>query len=524
MDITEQPDSLADDADITGGYLLEVDGFASSEPSWFETKQGVYVTIKSPDDEVIVERQYDYIRNFVQQFEDALYSSDFADPQKSYRQYVDSLTLASWYISSELTANPDCFWSTYMYKEQGIDKIFWGPLWDYDIAFNNCTRIGDTSNMLMVENGFGAKHAKKWAKLFWQDPWFLQLINRQWQQMVTDGVEERVIAFVDSIAAELEQSQQLNYQKWDINKRAYNELVLFDTYAEGIEYIKDFIHTHCSYLTDVLAEAAGSDNSSSSSTTDPSVEPETPSGSDDGFTPNRAYLYRIQNVGSKLCADVDDSGEFVELNSLNNDSYTQQWAFEPSDESGYYHIVSGANGLAMTDDAEWYRDAYSTGSQVCLTELNRSDRKQQWKFVQVKSENRYVVVNRETDLAWNNHGGYTTDGTELISWTNDSQNENKPTRQWTFSLTGVREQSDMTDALNSPAYRVTYTPDDATLHFRTADNGIFVGGVVNIYTASGRQAVSTAIAADIPVTHLAPGVYVVSWHAPGIKGTTKFTK
>ena len=182
VDIDEQDKIPTEGANITGGYFLEVDGFGAAEPVHYKTKRNVLVTVKSPDEEVIIPRQIEYIKNHMQLFEDALFSSDFADPEKGYRPYVDSLTLASWYISTELTGNVDGFWSTYMYKKKDDQKFYWGPLWDYDIAFNNCNRVGDVSESLMINKGFGGDLTQKWVLQMWKDPWFVQLINRTWKE------------------------------------------------------------------------------------------------------------------------------------------------------------------------------------------------------------------------------------------------------------------------------------------------------------------------------------------------------
>ena len=53
----------ASDPEITGGYLIEVDGFADSEISWFQTNKGMKVTIKYPKDDEINSAQSNYISN-----------------------------------------------------------------------------------------------------------------------------------------------------------------------------------------------------------------------------------------------------------------------------------------------------------------------------------------------------------------------------------------------------------------------------------------------------------------------------
>lgn len=64
-------------------------------------------------------------------------SGDYTDEYKGYRRFVDSTSLANWYIATEVSANVDGFYSTYFYKDQNDPLLYWGPLWDYDIAYNN---------------------------------------------------------------------------------------------------------------------------------------------------------------------------------------------------------------------------------------------------------------------------------------------------------------------------------------------------------------------------------------------------
>ncbi|MDP4278897.1 MAG: CotH kinase family protein, partial [Bacteroidota bacterium] len=53
VDVEKQDSAMTTEPDISGGYLLEVDGFASGEQVWFKTANGMPVTVKYPDDEDI---------------------------------------------------------------------------------------------------------------------------------------------------------------------------------------------------------------------------------------------------------------------------------------------------------------------------------------------------------------------------------------------------------------------------------------------------------------------------------------
>jgi hypothetical protein len=495
VDITEQSEAITDDSDITGGYLLEVDGFGESEPAHFTTDRGVIITIKSPDDDIIDDRQITYIKDFINQFEAALFSEDFKDPEKGYRKYVDPSTLASWYIASELTGNVDCFWSTYIYKKRGDDKIYWGPMWDYDIAFNNCDRVGDVSKSLMSDVAFSDNLSKMWIKRMWQDPWFASLIGDTWKALVDKGIEQHIIEYIDMLAAEIEESQEINFAIWPIDVHVYNELVLFSTYAEGVEYLKNFIHTHCAYLSQAFEM----------------VEP-TPD-----FVPDFNYCYSIENYGTKLVADVNDG--LVVLNSRNTESNTQKWYFKPIDNM-WYIIINDDNGLAIIDRASYGTDAYQVGYQLGLSAIDESNYAQQWHLSPLLTGNRYVIENRLTSLAWNNSGNSTADGTSAISWNNDNQNSNKTTRQWTMVKDDLRVPDGIKN-INAPDYSVTFTKDNEMLHFCTPDRSIFEGGVVAIYSVSGNLVAVKDIAADVDLSSLPAGIYIVKWSAGSILGTSK---
>lgn len=496
VDITEQDVVPEEGANISGGYFLEVDGFAASEPSWFMTGRGVKITIKSPDSDIIVPSQTQYIKKFIEDFETALFSDNFTDPEKGYRKYVDAETLASWYISTELTGNVDGFWSTYIYKEKDDDHIYWGPLWDYDIAFNNCNRTGEVTRSLMTERGFGSDLTKLWVNRMWQDPWFAILINNKWKQLVEDGIEEAVLKYIDRMAAEVDQSQALNYRKWKINERAYNEIMLFDTYKEGVDYLKKFISEHTPYLTQAFQQKVDD------------IVLNIPSAA---FEHDGDYSYRIVNKGTHKIVGINDEATGVCIRDENPDDMSQEWRLVPDGE--WFHIVNHGNGLAITDMAQYNGwNGYNTGSQLGLSEMDADNEAQQWKISPISTGASYCMVNRATNLAWNNSGGSAADGTHVISWTNDNQNANKATRQWhlnksTMIASGV--PTGVPDA-GEPQYYVSYDPAARELHFVSRDCNP-LEGTVAVYSLSGALLMNTDIAGSVSLAGLEAGQVVVAW-------------
>ena len=59
--VEEQETTDTEEPAITGGYLIELDGFASSEPVWFQTPKGLKVKVKYPKDDEINMKQRDIL-------------------------------------------------------------------------------------------------------------------------------------------------------------------------------------------------------------------------------------------------------------------------------------------------------------------------------------------------------------------------------------------------------------------------------------------------------------------------------
>ena len=244
--VTEQETTTTmSDAEITGGYLIEVDGFADSEISWFQTSQGMKVTIKYPKDDEINSDQSAYIANYTQNMENAMFSTNFTDAELGWRKYIDEASMVDWYIACELFGNSDAWWSTYMYKER--DDVFkFGPLWDFDIAFNNDNRLGDATTLMMRTN---AHEPKTWISRWWQDAGFVSAVKTRWAELRAAGLEAFMTNYITTTATYLDASQKNNFEVWNIlNTIVYNELAARGSYEAEVEFLKEYVRNRIAYL------------------------------------------------------------------------------------------------------------------------------------------------------------------------------------------------------------------------------------------------------------------------------------
>ena len=244
--VTEQETTTTmSDAEITGGYLIEVDGFADSEISWFQTSQGMKVTIKYPKDDEINSDQSAYIANYTQNMENAMFSPNFTDAELGWRKYIDEASMVDWYIACELFGNSDSWWSTYMYKER--NEVFkFGPLWDFDIAFNNDKRLGDATTLMMRTN---AHEPKTWISRWWQDAGFVSAVKTRWAELRAAGLEAFMTNYITTTATYLDASQKNNFEVWNIlNTIVYNELAARGSYEAEVEFLKEYVRNRIAYL------------------------------------------------------------------------------------------------------------------------------------------------------------------------------------------------------------------------------------------------------------------------------------
>lgn len=132
---------LQEPANITGGYLIELNHNMWDEASGFKTRQGVAFNVKSPG--WCGESAMRYISEYYQDFEDAVYATDDAGAYTGYNastgkyfyDYVDMDSLVKVFLLQELSLNCDGFISSVYFYKDADGKMFAGPIWDQDMTF-----------------------------------------------------------------------------------------------------------------------------------------------------------------------------------------------------------------------------------------------------------------------------------------------------------------------------------------------------------------------------------------------------
>ena len=205
----------ADPDKITGGYVIEADLHEGNH----YTSKGIKLTYKYPEDDDFDQAQYDYITDFINQAEAALYGSNYKDPENGWRKYFDEKTLADFIIVKEFVGDLDGYTSTYMYKRRGYDKLFFGPIWDCDKGWNNDKRVPHYEyqplESLMIYAGFWMPPYvnNDWFHRLWTDETFRAFVAKRWADKKEElkAVTSKVLA---EVPADMAKAIEANFEVW----------------------------------------------------------------------------------------------------------------------------------------------------------------------------------------------------------------------------------------------------------------------------------------------------------------------
>ena len=244
VNITEMtPEDNSGEA-LTGGYLIEVDAYADQEVSWFTSDYYTRVTIKSPDEDEITTQQKNYIRN------------QYNKMEKYWRIYLDTDTYLRHFIVGEMSGNTDTYWSVYMYKQRGDDKIYTGPVWDFDLAFENDDRTYpiNSHSQWVFQYGSVEGYMRTLTNNIINDNTAKTKLISIWDKARHNGLdEESLLAYVDALSEKLNRSQELNFTRWPImNEYIHQNPVIWGSYQAEVDNVKNYIRNRIAWIDNKL--------------------------------------------------------------------------------------------------------------------------------------------------------------------------------------------------------------------------------------------------------------------------------
>ena len=500
IDITRQDTTVTDPrTDISGGYFLEPEGNTANDGLYFLSKQGCHIRIHDPKPDVINSRQLAYIKAYINKFESALYGTDFTHEKRGYRQYTDTTSLIDWYLVQEISANPDGFWCSYIYKERDDEHMHFGPIWDFDICWNNCSRMGDVTRKLAIQFGYGSNYTiKGWYTRMWDDPWFKEAVSQRYGQLRAMGLDEHMLHFVDSMAQVIRPSRIENYKRWSISTKTYDEVYIFSTYDEYVQNTRDFILAHNAYLASEFERRRG-------------LVPTK------AFQAQEEYSYKIYCKAFPSMA-VTQTGDGVGICRVTDeDDDSQKWNIRAT--GGHFQIVNALTGQALADPGA------GQGELLYTTDADSTRLAQLWDFIPQGIGGYYNIRNAATWHVAYNQDGMAMQGNPLCCVASDDGDATSGNRQWQLLTVG---KSDLTpvEAIEAETdYALAYSAEAQTLRFVCQDTDrLVLHFTATLHDTAGRVVAQMPSAGTFSTAHLPSGMYVVSWRFAGAAHSCKFVK
>ena len=245
--LCDQVEAAKGRVDAKDGYLVEIDAYAYSEDVWFSSNRGTPVTIKHPDEDEITQEQRKFINDYFNQMEAAVFASDYTDPAEGYRKYFDLDSFLKNFIVGEFGGNTDTYWSVYMYKDAADGKLYTGPVWDYDLAFENDYRTYPINNLwdyIYASNGSVASEAVRQmvTRIVKEDPQAKERLIELWETACNEGGLKNLNAVVDQNAELLKEAQELNFKRWKIlNQHVHMNFQALGSYDKEVQTVKKYI-------------------------------------------------------------------------------------------------------------------------------------------------------------------------------------------------------------------------------------------------------------------------------------------
>lgn len=241
------------EADISGGYILRRDkttGLNSYE-YWTSPVEQIYFEQMvyqyfDPKYEELTEQQRQYIKNWMEEFDEMMSGSSFADRETGYWSFVEVGSFVDMIILNELSKEIDAYmFSTYFYKNNIRDggKLVAGPPWDYNLSYGS------------VDYGFGENVPyyydwvyNHWGRVYWynrlmEDPVFENKVFCRWELLRSSYLADEYVEYmIDSCVSFMGEAVERNFNRYPIlGVYVWPNRYIPETYGEEITNLRTWV-------------------------------------------------------------------------------------------------------------------------------------------------------------------------------------------------------------------------------------------------------------------------------------------
>ena len=196
--------------------------------------KGIVIEIKYPDSDYITQAQEQYIKQFMDILEKNVYNGNLS--------YIDLDSFYKYYLMQEFCVDIDSALSSFhLTQRKGDDKLYFGPVWDYDRAFDNDERLIPTNQkskfVLYYDDSYGT--TRQFIISILEIKNIMSNINNTWTNLKENGLDSQTLkAFIEAKKDLLYESANLNNLRWYGSKIGNGKKEYFDYVDVVINYIE----------------------------------------------------------------------------------------------------------------------------------------------------------------------------------------------------------------------------------------------------------------------------------------------
>lgn len=193
-----------------------------------------------PSAEEVTSETLDYIKKEMLSFEKILYDANYMAKWEKTNEVIDMDSFVDYYVINEFFQNYDAGRrSTYLYKSLG-GKMYMGPVWDFDSAFDNFTNEAMPLHALRMQTTFYYYYLSNNAD-------FVSKCTKRYNILRgTTLSNDYLISYIDKCSAYLGSAPLRNADKWYGGNYA--------SYYDDIEAMKEYVIARGEWMDNHFSE------------------------------------------------------------------------------------------------------------------------------------------------------------------------------------------------------------------------------------------------------------------------------
>ena len=197
--------------EIGEGFLIERDYYFDKENGFYTEDGNPFSPLLSPASDA---GGLEEIAGHLQKIEDACWPATWKPPG----EYLDWDSFILRYTLDETVLNQDTgVTSMYFYKPEGEQKLYSGPIWDYDGCLGSGHNPSWMNHRVIAATDIGnykSEGSLTWYPVLYQNEWFLEWVKEDYQNLIRPYLLEMLETGIDQYADRIRDSVQMDMLRW----------------------------------------------------------------------------------------------------------------------------------------------------------------------------------------------------------------------------------------------------------------------------------------------------------------------